>query len=162
MSIRKQIKECALFVPLISATTNARSEGYLRLEWRLADQRAHLMGRKAFVVPVCIDNTSDVGADVPDSFLGVQWTRLPVGEVSAAFVERVKQLLAPQPTAVVLAQSFDVGASIPNAGAAKNPIIKNRKSVIIVSAASVAALVGLVGWYSTFFSVHPNPLCIVA
>ena len=26
-SIRKQIKECALFVPMISASTNARSEG---------------------------------------------------------------------------------------------------------------------------------------
>ena len=31
--IRKQIKECALFVPMISASTNARSEGYFRLEW---------------------------------------------------------------------------------------------------------------------------------
>ena len=30
-SIRKQIKECALFVPLISATTNARSEGYFAI-----------------------------------------------------------------------------------------------------------------------------------
>ncbi len=26
-SIRKQIKECSLFVPIISASTNARSEG---------------------------------------------------------------------------------------------------------------------------------------
>src|SRR5688500_15328207 len=37
--IRKQIKECALFVPIISANTQARQEGYFRLEWRLADQR---------------------------------------------------------------------------------------------------------------------------
>lgn len=31
-SIRKQIRECALFLPLISANTDTRSEGYFRLE----------------------------------------------------------------------------------------------------------------------------------
>ena len=41
--IRQQIKDCALFVPLISAHTEARPEGYFRLEWHLADQRTHLM-----------------------------------------------------------------------------------------------------------------------
>ena len=42
-SIRKQIKECALFVPIISANTDARPEGYFRLEWKLAVDRSHLM-----------------------------------------------------------------------------------------------------------------------
>ena len=41
-SIRKQIKECTLFVPMISAATNARSEGYFRLEWKLAVDRSKL------------------------------------------------------------------------------------------------------------------------
>ena len=36
IDIRRQIRECALFVPVISAATEARSEGYFRLEWRLA------------------------------------------------------------------------------------------------------------------------------
>lgn len=35
-SIRRKIKDCALFVPIISANTNARSEGYFRLEWKEA------------------------------------------------------------------------------------------------------------------------------
>ena len=35
--IRRQVKECALFMPIISASTQARAEGYFRLEWRLAD-----------------------------------------------------------------------------------------------------------------------------
>src|SRR3954469_23953209 len=49
--IRKQIKECALFVPVVSANTQARAEGYFRLEWRLADQRTHLMGKsKTFLL----------------------------------------------------------------------------------------------------------------
>ena len=30
-AIRRQVKECALFIALISANTNARSEGYFRL-----------------------------------------------------------------------------------------------------------------------------------
>ena len=51
-SIRKQIKECALFVPIISASTNARSEGYFRLEWKLAVDRSHLMvAERAFLLP---------------------------------------------------------------------------------------------------------------
>jgi hypothetical protein len=35
-SIRKQIKTCALFIPIISRNTHARAEGYFRLEWKLA------------------------------------------------------------------------------------------------------------------------------
>src|SRR3954471_20054821 len=71
--IRKQIRECALFVPIISANTQARREGYFRLEWKLADQRTHMMGRSGgFIVPVCVDDTRDTHADVPDSFLAVQ------------------------------------------------------------------------------------------
>jgi TolB-like protein/Tfp pilus assembly protein PilF len=93
--IRRQIRECALFVPVISVHSEARAEGYFRLEWDLADQRTHLMGRnRAFVVPVCPDATPERVADVPDSFLAVQWTRLPGGETPPAFVSRVRRLLS--------------------------------------------------------------------
>ncbi len=92
--IRKQIGSCALFIPIISAGTQARAEGYFRLEWRLADKRTELMGKaKAFLLPVCIDNTRDHEADVPDSFTAVQWTRLKGGETTPAFVTRVQKLL---------------------------------------------------------------------
>jgi len=68
-NIRKQIRECALFVPIISAHTQSRPEGYFRLEWDLADQRSHMIVRsKAFIVPVCVDRTPDKGAEVPESF----------------------------------------------------------------------------------------------
>jgi hypothetical protein len=93
--LRRQIRECALFIPIISANTQRRKEGYFRLEWRLADQRTHLMGRdRAFLLPVCVDATRDADADVPDSFLGVQWTRLPGGGPTPAFVDRVRSLLS--------------------------------------------------------------------
>jgi TIR domain len=40
-TIRRQIRDCALFLPIISNHTQARPEGYFRLEWRLAEQRTH-------------------------------------------------------------------------------------------------------------------------
>src|SRR5450631_374101 len=62
-TIRRQIRECALFVPIISANTASRAEGYFRLEWALADERTHMMSRnKTFIVPVCVDSTLDAGA----------------------------------------------------------------------------------------------------
>jgi len=94
-SIRRQIKECALFVPIISATTQIRTEGYFRLEWRLAEQRSHLMAKgRPFIVPVVIDDTPDAGAHVPDAFLDVQWTRLPAGQCDSTFAARIRQLLS--------------------------------------------------------------------
>ena len=71
--IRREIHDCALFIPVISANTASRHEGYFRLEWNLADQRTHMMARnRVFVVPVCLDATPDAGADVPESFQRVQ------------------------------------------------------------------------------------------
>ena len=92
--IRTQIKACALFLPVISSTTQSRDEAYFRLEWKLADDRSHLMAPgKPFIVPVVIDETPDTGAAVPDSFSRAQWTRLAAGEPSTAFIEQVKRLL---------------------------------------------------------------------
>lgn len=92
--IRREIRDCTLFIPIISRTTRNRPEGYFRLEWHLADQRTHLMAKgRVFVLPVGIDATTAAEADVPDSFSTVQWTRLTGGEVSSAFTHRVQQLL---------------------------------------------------------------------
>ena len=57
-SIRRQIKDCALFVPIISANTQAREEGYFRREWNLAVSRTlDMADGKAFLLPVVIDAT---------------------------------------------------------------------------------------------------------
>src|SRR3984893_17796342 len=39
--IRRQIRECDFFMPLISAQTAARPEGYFRREWREAGRASH-------------------------------------------------------------------------------------------------------------------------
>jgi TolB-like protein/Tfp pilus assembly protein PilF len=99
-AIRKQIKACTLFMPVISANTSARVEGYFRLEWKLAIDRSHLIAaERAFIVPLVIDGTRDTDALVPDKFREVQWTHCPAGEVPAKFVERVARLLSPDPPA---------------------------------------------------------------
>ena len=94
-SIRRQIKECALFVPVISANTQAREEGYFRREWNLAVNRTMDMADgKAFLLPIVIDATLDVNAKVPEKFREVQWTHLPGGETPDAFAEGVRRLLS--------------------------------------------------------------------
>jgi TolB-like protein len=102
--IRRQIKECALFIPIISAHTQAREEGYFRREWRMAVDRTHDMAEnRAFIVPVLVDDTRESDANVPEQFLKAHCTRLPGGEPTPQFVEQVKRLLqAPR--------SMDAGA----------------------------------------------------
>ena len=93
--IRRRIRECRLFVPIISAHTQTRLEGYFRLEWRLAVERSHLMADgKAFLVPVAIDSVDERQAEVPEAFRAVQWTQLPGGVATPAFITRVAHLLA--------------------------------------------------------------------
>jgi TolB-like protein len=99
-AIRRQIRDCALFVALISANTDARSEAYFRLEWKLAVDRSHLMADdQPFLLPVVIDDTSEATARVPDCFRERQWIRLPGGATSPAFVDRVRRLLSGDPAA---------------------------------------------------------------
>ena len=123
--IRQQIRDCALFMPVISASTQARAEGYFRLEWHLAERRTHLIGRqRAFLVPVCIDDTPERDADVPDAFLAVQWTRLSDRRPTALLVELVRRLLAPQqaPAGPALAATEPAAVgSVPHGPAGRSP-----------------------------------------
>src|SRR5262245_17080802 len=89
LQIKKQIHDCALFVPLISRNTNNRVEGYFRREWNLAKRR--LLDRAddaAFLVPVVVDETRESDARVPEEFFHAQWTWLPSGETPPAFAHR--------------------------------------------------------------------------
>src|SRR5688572_13361584 len=101
LQIKKQIHDCALFVPLISGNTNSRVEGYFRREWNLAKRR--LLDRAddaAFLLPVVIDDTREADARVPEEFLHAQWTQLPNGETPPAFAQRVRQLLGADKTTI--------------------------------------------------------------
>src|SRR3954467_4741873 len=55
--IRMQIRTCALFMPMISAGTQARGEGYFRREWKMAVERTHDMADGVpFILPVVVDD----------------------------------------------------------------------------------------------------------
>ena len=140
--IRREIHDCALFVPVISGNTATRHEGYFRLEWDLADQRTHMIARnRAFVVPVCLDATPDAGADVPDSFQRVQWTRLPAGETPPAFVERIVRLLSPdQPQAATQPLAPAVPAPAPRQPAASTTAARKSQRVPLLIALAAAAI----------------------
>ncbi len=104
--IRRQIKGCYLFVPMISANTQSREEGYFRREWKLAVDRTNDMaGSRAFLLPVVIDGTSDSEALVPEKLREVQWTRLPAGANTDAFVEHVRRLLSLDATILAAASA---------------------------------------------------------
>lgn len=65
-SIRQQIRGCALFIAVISRNTQARDEGYFRLEWKLAVDRSYLIASdRTFLLPVVIDDARESDARVP-------------------------------------------------------------------------------------------------
>jgi tetratricopeptide (TPR) repeat protein len=141
-SIRRQIRECALFLAIVSANTQRRTEGYFRLEWRLAEQRSHLMARgRPFLVPVVIDETREAGAHVPDGFLDVQWTRLPGGQCDAAFAARIQQLLSgATPSRVAAPASAEARSP---AAAPRSPGFPGRRAGIIAIAVLAVAAAAL-------------------
>jgi TolB-like protein/Flp pilus assembly protein TadD len=137
-AIRRQIRNCGLFIPIISSNAHAREEGYFRLEWKLAIDRSHLMtGTKPFLLPVVIDNTPGDDEFVPDKFRDVQWTRLPGGTPSPAFVERVGRLLSPDPYEPAPAQAvFSAGANAPRSHASR----RIRTALLLIAASAVIGL----------------------
>jgi TolB-like protein/Tfp pilus assembly protein PilF len=142
--IRREIHDCALFIPVISANTASRHEGYFRLEWDLADQRTHMIARsRVFVVPVCLDATTQLAADVPESFQRAQWTRLPGGVTPAAFVERVRRLLSAEQS------QGPTGTKSPTARVSQAPTTRNSvltawrsKSALLATIAVVVLALG--------------------
>jgi len=140
-SIRRQIRNCALFIPIISRNTHDRDEGYFRLEWKLAVDRSDLMSaNRAFLMPVVIDETREDDDQVPDRFRDVQWTRLPRGETPPAFVERVQRLLVSANAAS--APRIDAGGP-PPAAVPKKALARTSWSKPGLTVVAAAAILGV-------------------
>jgi TolB-like protein len=110
--IRRQIRECDYFMPIVSARTEARPEGYFRREWRLAVERTFDMADDhLFLLPVVIDGTDETRARVPEKFLAVQWLRLPGGQPTPALEALCRRIAsggAPEPQAAKQPQARPV------------------------------------------------------
>ncbi len=145
-SIRRQIKTCRLFLAVISASTQAREEGYFRREWNLAVARTLDMAEDApFLLPVVIDATGDAEARVPERFRDVQWTRLPGGQTSPAFVDRTRALLGGRSVpAVDSAAAMPAGAMAPEARGQPPATAQHRRPLpwaTLVAAAGVLLVI---------------------
>lgn len=125
--IRGRIRGCTLFVALISAHSRARAEGYFRFEWKLAvDRSYHIASDRPFLLPIVVDETREADARVPDRFREVQWTRASGGELSPAFVDRIRSTLEAADGAVgltvpTLPESAQWSASVPDKSLAVMP-----------------------------------------
>ena len=76
--IRRQIRECTYFMPVISATTNARAEGYFRREWRMGVERTQDMADDViYLLPVTIDDS----AFIDTSFTGFVGLMTGIGAI---------------------------------------------------------------------------------
>ena len=157
--IRRQIKECVLFIPIISANTQAREEGYFRLEWELAAQRSlSIASGVAFVLPVVIDDTREPEALAPDRFRAVQWTRLPGGEVPADVLQRFLKLWSHRTGALRHKAQQEAASSSP--APAAMPVVSRRRGVPWLLILALLALAGaaLLGWRMTRPPPAPAPV----
>ena len=140
--IRGQIKECALFVPMISAATQARAEGYFRREWKLPAERTHDMAdHVAFLVPVVLDVTTDREAHVPEKFRDVQWTRFAQGEPTPQFVERVKKLAGAAASGGPVVEARPVRAQ--EEGLAQATPLPRKRSPFVLGGGAFAIIVAI-------------------
>jgi TolB-like protein/Flp pilus assembly protein TadD len=140
--IKKQIHDCALFLPIISAHTEDRAEGYFRGEWNLATRRMMNMAHDAaFLVPVVIDGTREADARVPEEFLRAHWTRLPNGETPPAFAQQVLHLLGARRRAETAPDPLPSSTGFFR-GFSRRPL----RLVAIGATALVIAVIGY-GWY---------------
>src|SRR6478736_2054790 len=93
--IRGNIARCSFFLPVVSATTQRRHEGYFRREWSYAVDRTLGMADGAvFILPACIDGTAEADAIVPEKFKAVHFSRLPGGEAPLEFTRRLQEFFA--------------------------------------------------------------------
>jgi len=171
-TIRRQIRNCALFIPVISENSHARSEGYFRLEWKLAIDRSHLMATdRAFLLPVVIDHTRNDDDRIPERFREVQWIRLPEGDTPVSFVDRVRRLLtqpagtradaeqprsspATQPSAAAQPAEMPASATVATTGSSDHPSKKWRAATLILLGLLSVPLLGVAGWVATRFTSH--------
>ncbi len=164
-TIRKQIKTCVLFIPVISRHTHERDEGYFRLEWKLAVDRSHLMTtNKAFLLPVVVDDTREDDENVPERFREIHWTRLPGGETPPAFVERVRRLVSPEPShgpTTTASQAAPGSAATPPTRERLATPWRPRQALLMVLAVVVAGALAYFGidkfWFSKYQASPPTP-----
>jgi hypothetical protein len=93
--LRRNIRQCSLFVPVISQKTLTPDRRFFRVEWNLAldeAQKTSFSDEEAFLLPVVIDETKIDAPALPEKFRAAQWKAVPGGLATPEFISRVQQL----------------------------------------------------------------------
>lgn len=92
--IERYVNTCGLFMPLISATTESREDGFFRKEWSWALRKLpdFTGSGRQFLFPVVIDDVNPYQAKVPDEFKRVQFTPVDDPTSDSQFLNRVEWL----------------------------------------------------------------------
>ena len=97
LQIRSAIQRCSLFLPLLSANTQQRTEGYFRLEWAEAAERSRRIQGRKFIFPIVIDPDYAGGmgryALVPEQFRAFQYSHAPAGQMSDELKGEIREQL---------------------------------------------------------------------
>jgi hypothetical protein len=87
-------RSCSCFVAVISKNTERRQEGFFRREWNMALERDRgIHFARKFIVPVVVDDSADPSV-VPPRFSQLNYTWLPGGKVTHAFVRELKEIVS--------------------------------------------------------------------
>ena len=91
--IRRNIRQCSLFLPIISKNTLTCEKRYFRIEWNDAIEIEKMTPPgETFVLPIVIDDTSATEQNLPARFHEVQSVSAPGGDTPPELVGRIKQL----------------------------------------------------------------------
>jgi TIR domain/SIR2-like domain len=91
--IRRHIRRCSFFVPVLSRQAQKRTYGYFRSEWKWALQHAERICPEQwkFIRPVVLDDLRENEEGVPDEFWKWQATRCPGGVPPERYVQDLKR-----------------------------------------------------------------------
>ena len=93
--IRRSIRHCSVFIPVISRATLTSERRFFRKEWNFALEEAQMAPfseEDTFLLPVVIDSTPAGAPGLPPRFGAIQWFTLPGGVAPSEFVSRVQHL----------------------------------------------------------------------
>ncbi len=139
--IRQRIRTCAFFVPLVSATTERRPEGYFRREWKLAVERSRDMAEDhPFILPVLLETGGPEPTRVPDRFLEVQWHRLPPGGDAAGVAAQLRRLEGKRDAPPRPAATARPWAPVP-------PRPRFSRAALAGLGLALAVVLGVAGWF---------------
>jgi hypothetical protein len=90
--IERYINTCSVFIPMISTTSELRTEGFFRREWNWALNRlpSFTGAGRQFILPIALGNIDPYSAKVPVAFKECQFYKHPADGSFLEFIKRVE------------------------------------------------------------------------